>query len=337
MRDHGFDHDTADRFLDGDARREQLPSELRPVADLLHHLRTACAAARDPEAEATDVRAMAETVRSTDHRSWPSRPRLLPLGLRVALAVVTILVAATAGSAIAGGPVPGSSVAHAVLTELGLESEDERDREEDLRDREEDLAELEEDRAEREAEGGEPLPAPAAAGRGNAAAKRKAAEMYTGAVRSWTDCIRAATARHEESGTDEEFDPVAACGAHPRPGQFGLGYDDGEEADAAGPNSEQDSGADRAGPAPGPPSTAGPPPGAGPPSTAGPPADAGPPDGAGPKRTSGAPFKTVPPPNAGPPPDAGPPPSAGPPPDAGPPPGAGQGGDDAEEAEPDGE
>jgi hypothetical protein len=290
MGDHDLHDDALDELLDGTADREALPSEYARVAEALDDLRILRTEAGDPSLEAATLRAMSEAARPRPRR----RLRLAPAGVRVAIAIGAVALVGTAGATLSGTARPAGDVAHAVLQSLGIEPEDEADREADEADREADEAERE---AEEEAEGNKGLPAPAVAGRALADERRASALAYTDAVRRWTECVREAAAAHGPSGAREDFDPVAACGEHPRPQDFGLGADDGEE-----PEERK-----------GPPASAGPPADAGPPPDAGPPADAGPPPG------SGAPATAGPPPGAGPPANAGPPPSAGPPPGAGPP------------------
>jgi hypothetical protein len=314
MQPQGFDRDEADGLLDATPTHEELPAASRPLADLLGRLRLMSQSPPDPAQESVTVKAMAEAIRKSRRGSWLLRrdARLAPVGVRAAVVVGAVVLAGTAGAALAGPPQTVTSVADAVLAGVGLEPEDEADRQADLRDREE-------DEAERLAEASEPLPDVAAEGRATAAERQGAAARYTEAVRAWTACVKEATAKHEDSGATEPFDPVAACNAHPRPQDFGLAKDEAEEDEADNGRPE---GAGRPAHA-GPPANAGPPEGAGPPANAGPPVDAGPPATAGPPPGSRAPRGAGPPPGAGPPQGAGPPPGAGPPQGAGPPTGAG--------------
>lgn len=67
------------------------------------------------------------------------------------------------------------------------------------------------------------LPDPAESGKAAAAAKRAAAKAFTDDVREWTACVaEKASARGETPGPKDPFDPVAECGEHPRPHDYGL-------------------------------------------------------------------------------------------------------------------
>jgi hypothetical protein len=72
------------------------------------------------------------------------------------------------------------------------------------------------------------------AGQMTATEKHAAAEAHAEAVREWTDCVAdAAAANGDEAGTDGPFDPRAACGDMPTPGDFGLTDIPVQAADAA--------------------------------------------------------------------------------------------------------